>query len=70
MSLARQRRIALVWAAILPPIWILFLLFRLAVNVPFEDDWDSVSVATSWRSGAYTVDERSRASIEPSSSDC
>jgi len=41
----------------LPPLWILFVLFRLSVNVPFEDDWDSVSVATSWRSGVYTSDE-------------
>ena len=59
MSRARQIGIApVVWAAaILPPLWILFLLFRLSVNVPFEDDWDSVSVATSWRSGVYTFDE-------------
>jgi multisubunit Na+/H+ antiporter MnhF subunit len=59
MSRARQVVIApVLWAAaIVPPLWILVLLFRLSVNVPFEDDWDSVSVATSWRSGVYTFDE-------------
>ena len=59
MSRARQAVVTPVaWAAvILPPLWILLLISRLAVNVPFEDDWDSVAVATSWRSGVYPLAE-------------
>jgi hypothetical protein len=38
-------------ATVLPPLIILGLIGKLAVNVPFQDDWDAVSVLIRWRQG-------------------
>lgn len=37
--------------AALPPLIILGLIARVAVNVPFQDDWDAVSVLIRWHHG-------------------
>jgi len=47
---------AAVWAAtLLPPFAILALLDRLAVNMPFQDDWDMLPVVTKWRAGTLSA---------------
>jgi hypothetical protein len=43
--------------ALLPPATIAFLISHLAVNVPFQDDWDAVTVLTSWHEGNLRFDE-------------
>jgi len=43
------------WAAtVLPPVGILALVGALAVNIPFQDDWDMLSVVTKWHAGTLT----------------
>lgn len=39
---------------LLPPVAILVLILRLAVNVPFQDDWDTVSVLAKWHEGTVS----------------
>ena len=51
----RRVESAVLWAAIVvAPLAILALVLTLAVNVPFEDDWDMLAVVTRWHAGTVT----------------
>ena len=52
----RRAAAAAAWAAtLLPPLAILALIDRLAVNIPFQDDWDMLPVVTKWRAGTLSA---------------
>jgi len=59
MSAVRQKVIsAALWGGVIfPPLAVLFLIRTLAVNMPFQDDWDSLAVVTGWRNGTCTFDD-------------
>ena len=57
-ALRRQTWTALTWTATLvPPLVILWLIRGLAVNVPFTDDWDTMSTFAHWRDGTLAVSD-------------
>jgi hypothetical protein len=47
-------RSLLIAAALVPPASMLFLILRLGVNVPFQDDWDTVTALAKWHEGTVT----------------
>jgi hypothetical protein len=47
-------RLPLIAAALVPPAAILFLILRLGVNVPVQDDWDTVTALAKWQEGSVT----------------